>query len=113
MIEIKPWYLERIEKGSGGSRSKCGVTESMSDKARLPKVVKAASKSEQTSTSYPEKKRMRKRISGRKGSGNRDMLAICSSMCGDLKVVWYCQSRLFVAEGKCRCLLTRQIRPDF
>lgn len=56
MIEIKPWYLERIEKGSGGSRSKCGVTESMSDKARLPKVIKAASKSEQTSTSYPEKK---------------------------------------------------------
>ena len=43
---------------------------------------------------------MRKRISGRKGSGNRDMLAICSSVCGDLKVVWYCQSRLFVAEGK-------------
>lgn len=32
------------------------MTESMSDKARLPKVVKAASKSEQTSTSYPEKK---------------------------------------------------------
>lgn len=56
---------------------------------------------------------MRKRISGRKGSGNRDMLAICSSVCGDGKVVWYCQSRLFVAEGKCRCLLTRQIRPDF
>ena len=56
---------------------------------------------------------MRKRISGRKDSGNRDMLAIRSSVCGDLKVVWYCQSRLFVAEGKCRCLLTRQIRPDF
>lgn len=56
MIEIKSWYLERIEKGSGGSRSKCGVTESMNDKARLPEVVKASFKSEQTNTSYPEKK---------------------------------------------------------
>lgn len=112
MIEIKLWYLERIEKGSGGSRSKCGVTELMSDKARLPGVVKASSKSEQANTSYPEKNRIRNSISGRKDSGNCDMLARCSSVCGDLKAVWYCQSRLFVAEGKCRCLLTGQIRPD-
>lgn len=113
MIEIKPWYLERTDKGSGDSRSNCGVTELMSDKARLPKVGKASSKSEQTSASYPEKNRIRKSISGRKDSGNRDMLAICSSVYGDLKAVWYCQSRLVLAEGKCRCLLTRQIRPDF
>lgn len=90
----------------------CGVIEPMSDKARLPKVVKASSKSEQTSTSYPEKNRIRKSISGRKDSGNRDMLAICSSVYGNLKAVWYCQSRLVLAEGKCSCLLTRQ-RPDF
>lgn len=54
MIEIKP-YLESTEKGPGCNRSNCGVTESVSDKAKLPRVVKASAESGQTSTVIQKK----------------------------------------------------------
>ena len=47
--------MESTEKGSGCNRSNCGVTELVSDKARLPRVVKASAKSGQTSTVLQKK----------------------------------------------------------
>lgn len=65
-----------------GARDKCVVNELLSDEASLLRGVKPSAQPEWTCTSYPEM-RIRKSISGRKDSGNNDMLAVHRIICAE------------------------------